>query len=117
PDSGVGLFARTSKALARMNKKFREKGVSKKYWAIVENTPDKESATLENDLKKNQEKNKSFVQKDDKQGAKLSKLSYKVVDRSDRYTLLEVELHTGRHHQIRVQLSTMGCVIKGDLKY
>jgi len=117
PVSGIVLFARTSKALERMNKKFREKDVSKKYWAIVENTPDKESATLENYLKKNPEKNKSFVQKDDKQGAKLSKLSYKVVDRSDRYTLLEVELHTGRHHQIRVQLSTMGCVIKGDLKY
>lgn len=117
PVSGIVLFARTSKALERMNKKFREKDVSKKYWAIVEDTPDKESATLENYLKKNPEKNKSFVQKDDKQGAKLSKLSYKVVDRSDRYTLLEVELHTGRHHQIRVQLSTMGCVIKGDLKY
>lgn len=117
PVSGIVLFARTSKALERMNKKFREKDVSKKYWAILENTPDKESATLENYLKKNPEKNKSFVQKDDKQGAKLSKLSYKVVDRSDRYTLLEVELHTGRHHQIRVQLSTMGCVIKGDLKY
>lgn len=117
PVSGIVLFARTSKALERMNKKFREKDVSKKYWAIVEKAPDAESATLENYLKKNPEKNKSFVQKDDKQGAKLSKLSYKVVDRSDRYTLLEVELHTGRHHQIRVQLSTMGCVIKGDLKY
>lgn len=117
PVSGIVLFARTSKALERMNKKFREKEIQKKYWAVVEKAPEESAGTLENYLIKNQEKNKSFVQKDDKAGAKLSKLSYKVLSQSDKYTLLEVELHTGRHHQIRVQLSHMGCIIKGDVKY
>lgn len=117
PVSGVVLYARTSKALERMNKKFREKDVSKKYWAVVENAPPKNEDTLENFLKKNPEKNKSYVQKSDKDGAKLSKLKYRVLQKSDKYTLLEVELFTGRHHQIRVQLSHIGCIIKGDVKY
>lgn len=117
PVSGVVLYARTSKALERMNKKFREKDVSKKYWAVVENAPPKNEDTLENFLKKNPEKNKSYVQKNDKDGAKLSKLKYRTLQKSDKYTLLEVELFTGRHHQIRVQLSHIGCTIKGDVKY
>jgi len=117
PVSGVVLYARTSKALERMNKKFREKEVSKKYWAVVENPPPTNEDTLENFLKKNPEKNKSYVQKNDNNGAKLSKLKYRVLQKSDKYTLLEVELFTGRHHQIRVQLSHIGCVIKGDVKY
>ena len=117
PVSGVVLYARTSKALERMNKKFREKDVSKKYWAVVENPPPNNEDTLENFLQKNPEKNKSYVQKNDNNGAKLSKLKYCVLQKSDKYTLLEVELFTGRHHQIRVQLSHIGCVIKGDVKY
>jgi 23S rRNA pseudouridine1911/1915/1917 synthase len=117
PVSGIVLFARTSKALERMNKKFREKDIQKKYWAIVEKAPEKSMDTLEHYLMKNAEKNKSFTQKNESNGAKLSKLSYKTLNKSDKYTLLEVELHTGRHHQIRVQLSTIGSIIKGDVKY
>jgi len=117
PVSGIVLYARTSKALERMNKKFREKDIQKTYWAVVENAPREQQGTLVNFLKKNNEKNKSFVSKDDSTGAKQSSLLYRVIGKSDKYTLLEVELHTGRHHQIRVQLSHMGCIIKGDLKY
>jgi 23S rRNA pseudouridine1911/1915/1917 synthase len=117
PVSGIVLYARTSKALERMNKKFREKDIRKTYWAVVENAPNEQQGTLVNFLKKNNEKNKSYVSKDDSTGAKQSSLHYRVIGQSDKYTLLEVELHTGRHHQIRVQLSHMGCIIKGDLKY
>ena len=117
PVSGIVLYARTSKALERMNKKYREKDIQKTYWAVVEQSPAEPEGTLVHFLKKNPEKNKSFVSKDESNGAKRSSLHYRTLAHSDKYTLLEVELHTGRHHQIRVQLSSMGCVIKGDLKY
>lgn len=117
PVSGVLVFARTSKSLERLAKMFREKEMQKTYWAIVEFAPEVEQGTLTNHIAKNQEKNKSRVVSENHKDGKLARLSYKVLAKSDKYTLLEVDLHTGRHHQIRVQLSNMGCVIKGDLKY
>jgi 23S rRNA pseudouridine1911/1915/1917 synthase len=117
PVSGVLVFARTSKALERLAKMFREKEMQKTYWAIVERAPELEQGTLTDYIAKNQEKNKSRVVSESHKEAKMARLSYKVLSKSDKYTLLEVDLHTGRHHQIRVQLSNMGCIIKGDLKY
>ena len=115
PTSGIVLFARTSKALTRMNEQFRKKEVQKTYWAVVENSPPKEKGTLENYLHKNQKQNKSYVSKG--KGGKHSVLEYKLVRKLDNYYLLEIKPKTGRHHQIRVQLSEIGCAIKGDLKY
>jgi 23S rRNA pseudouridine1911/1915/1917 synthase len=117
PTSGAVVFARTSKALERMNAQFREKETNKLYWAIVEQKPDKEEGKLVHFLKKNETKNKSFVTDSEKGGAKEAKLSYKLLRSSERYHLLEISLETGRHHQIRTQLSTIGCCIKGDVKY
>lgn len=117
PVSGILVFARTSKALERLGAMFREKELQKTYWAIVEQSPEIEQGTLTNYIAKNQEKNKSRVVDAKHKEAKLASLSYRTLAKSDKYTLLEVDLHTGRHHQIRVQLSHMGCIIKGDLKY
>lgn len=117
PTSGLVMFAKTSKGLSRMNILFKEKDVQKIYWAIVENAPENESGTLMNYLKKNKQKNKSSVVNERTEGAKKAELDYRVIGRSDRYTLLEVLPKTGRHHQIRTQLSKIGCIIKGDLKY
>jgi len=117
PTSGVVLFAKTSKALSRLNEQFRSKDTQKTYWAVVENTPKSPSARLENFLWKNEKQNKSYVHLNDEKGAKKAILSYKTILKSDNYTLLEVELETGRHHQIRVQLSQIGSIIKGDVKY
>jgi 23S rRNA pseudouridine1911/1915/1917 synthase len=117
PTSGLVLFAKTSKALSRMNELFQKKEIQKTYWAIVENTPEKSSDTLVNYLVKNEKQNKSYVTDASTKGAKKAELSYQVLATSDRYTLIEVTPKTGRHHQIRVQLSTIGCIIKGDLKY
>lgn len=118
PVSGVVLFARTSKALARLNKMFSDKqNLKKKYWALVKNKPPATQGCLTDYLVKNQGKNKSFVTGENTDGAKKAVLNYKVVDASDNFYLLEIELVTGRHHQIRVQLANMGCPIKGDLKY
>ena len=117
PVSGLVIFAKTSKALARMNALFREKTVQKTYWAIVENPPLKSEDRLEHYLIKNQEKNKSRAFLKPYEGALNSVLDYKIQKKLDRYTLLQVKPITGRHHQIRVQLSTIGCIIKGDLKY
>jgi 23S rRNA pseudouridine1911/1915/1917 synthase len=117
PVSGLVIFAKTSKALTRMNELFREKTIQKTYWAIVENSPLKSEDRLEHYLVKNQQKNKSRAFLKPYEGALQSVLDYKVLKNLDRYTLLEVKPITGRHHQIRVQLSTMGSIIKGDLKY
>ena len=117
PVSGVVVFARTSKALARLNEQFRSKEIKKTYWAIVKNRPEIEAATLENYIRRDAKKNKSFVCQKDSKDAKLARLSYKLIASSENYNLLEIDLHTGRHHQIRCQLAHIGCPIKGDLKY
>ncbi|MDB2443104.1 RluA family pseudouridine synthase [Flavobacteriales bacterium] len=117
PVSGAVIFAKTSKALTRMNKLFREKTIQKTYWAIVEKHPLKKEDRLEHYLIKNQQKNKSRAYIKPYEGALKSVLDYAVLKTLDRYTLLKVEPISGRHHQIRVQLSTIGCCIKGDLKY
>lgn len=117
PVSGVVLYARTSKALARLNEMFQKREIQKTYWAIVQNRPAKEQGTLIHWLKKNEEKNMSRAYNEEGKGALRCELEYKLIASSDNYYLLEVDPHTGRHHQIRVQLSTMGCAIKGDLKY
>ena len=121
PTTGVVLFARTSKALTRLNKMFQShEQIRKTYWAIVEKN-DKllsdEAIRLEHYLWRNEKQNKSFVVKPGTKDAKRAVLSYKAIARGDRYTLLEINLETGRHHQIRCQLAAIGCPIKGDLKY
>ena len=121
PTTGVVLFARTSKALTRLNKMFQShEQIRKTYWAIVEKN-DKllsdEAIRLEHYLWRNEKQNKSFVVKSGTKDAKRAMLSYKAIARGDRYTLLEINLETGRHHQIRCQLAAIGCPIKGDLKY
>lgn len=117
PVSGLVIFAKTSKALSRMNELFRTKTIQKTYWAIVENCPPKPKDRLEHYLIKNQKRNKSRAYLKPYEEALKSVLDYKIIKTLDRYTLLEVKPITGRHHQIRVQLSTMGSIIKGDLKY
>ena len=121
PTTGVVLFARTSKALTRLNAMFQShEQIRKTYWAIVEKN-DKllsdEAIRLEHYLWRNEKQNKSFVVKSGTKDAKRAVLSYKAIARGDRYTLLEINLETGRHHQIRCQLAAIGCPIKGDLKY
>jgi 23S rRNA pseudouridine1911/1915/1917 synthase len=117
PTSGIVIFARTSKALERLNKMLRDKTINKTYWALVKNTPKKESDTLIDFLKKDTKKNKSFVYKKEIEGSKKATLHYKTIKKLDNYSLLEIDLETGRHHQIRTQLSYIGSPIKGDLKY
>ena len=115
PTSGVVLYARTSKALSRMNEQFRNKEVQKTYWAVVDNAPPNTSGTLDNFLQKNEKQNKSYVTKN-KQG-KHAVLDFKLLKELDNFYHLEVKPQTGRHHQIRVQLANIGCIVKGDLKY
>lgn len=117
PVGGLVVFARTGKALSRMNNMFRNGEVRKTYLAIVGNKPPYEHGVLEAFLLKNESQNKSYVVYSNKAGAKKAILEYRTVAISNRYYLLEVELKTGRHHQIRCQLANMGCPIKGDLKY
>jgi 23S rRNA pseudouridine1911/1915/1917 synthase len=117
PTSGVVIFARTSKALPRMNKLFAEHETNKTYWAIVEGNVPNKKARLEHYLVRNPKQNKSYAHDHEVPNSKKAALSYAVIKVLDRYTLLEIELETGRHHQIRSQLSKIGCVIKGDLKY
>ncbi len=117
PTSGIVIFAKTSKALMRLNKMFQDKEIQKIYWAIVKNPPKNKEGKLIHYLKKNEAKNKSFAQETMFQGAKVAELTYKIIFDFDNYFLLEILPKTGRHHQIRVQLSEMGCPIKGDLKY
>jgi len=117
PTSGIVVFGKTSKALTRMNKLFAERKINKTYWALVEGHPDPTEADLEHYLVRNPEKNKSFAYQKPVPNAKPAHLSYKSIHRFERFSLLQVELHTGRHHQIRTQLSALGHPIKGDLKY
>jgi 23S rRNA pseudouridine1911/1915/1917 synthase len=117
PVSGVLIFARTSKALERMNALFRDKQVRKTYWAVVYKTPQPEAGTLEHYLSKDAQKLKAKVFSKPSGDAKLCVLDYRLIAQSDRYTLLEIQPHTGRYHQIRAQLSHIGCPIKGDIKY
>lgn len=117
PVSGCVVYARTSKALTRLSELFRSREVKKTYWAIVTDRPPAEEGTQTNWLKKNEKQNKSYVYEKEVKGSKLAELSYRILGRSERYYLVEVDLHTGRHHQIRAQLAAAGCPIKGDLKY
>jgi len=117
PVSGVVVFARTSKALSRMNELVKEREMDKIYWAIVKNRPDNLEGELRHFLVRNEKKNKSFASISHKKGAKEGVLKYKLQKESKDYRLLEIELLTGRHHQIRAQLAAIGCPIKGDLKY
>ncbi|WP_296634433.1 RluA family pseudouridine synthase [Polaribacter sp.] len=117
PTSGVIIFARTSKALERLNKMLRDKEIHKTYWAVVKHYPKKEKVTLINYLKKNPKNNKSSVFQKEIEGSKKAILHYSTLKKLDNYALLEIDLETGRHHQIRAQLSNIGYPIKGDLKY
>ena len=118
PTSGVVLFARTSKALARLNEMFKShEQIKKTYWAIVQGAPKQPEARLENWLVKNESQNKSYIVKPHTKDAKQAILNYKTLVRGENYTLLEVDLETGRHHQRRCQSAAIGCPIKGDLKY
>jgi 23S rRNA pseudouridine1911/1915/1917 synthase len=117
PVSGIMLFARTSKALTRLNEMFRTKQVKKIYLAIVKERPPEDEATITHFLKKNEIQNKTYVYDYEVKGSKEASLTYRLRGRSEKYYLLEVELHSGRHHQIRAQLAKIGCPVKGDLKY
>lgn len=117
PTSGALVFARTSKALKRMNELVKDRSMKKTYWAIVKNMPDEQEAELKHYLVRNNKKNKSFAYNKSVTDSKEARLSYKLIGKSDTYYLLEIDLKTGRHHQIRAQLAAIGCPIKGDLKY
>lgn len=117
PTSGIVLFAKTSKALPRLNKLFSEGKTKKIYWAVVDNAPPNESGTLTHWLVRNPKQNKSYAYEKEVPNSKKAVLEYKLLKKLDRYFLLEIDLKTGRHHQIRAQLAALGCHIKGDLKY
>ena len=117
PTSGVVVFAKTSKALPRLNKLFAEKNAKKTYWAVVKNQPPKTSELLTHWLKRNTKQNKSYAHTKEVSESKKAILEYRLLKKLDNYYLLEIDLHTGRHHQIRAQLAAIGCIIKGDLKY
>ena len=117
PVAGLVVFARTSKALTRLNKMFAEGQVYKTYWALVANTPSNSEGTLEHWLVRNEQQNKSYAYDHEVPRSKKAVLKYRMIGHTNNYTLLEVQLMTGRHHQIRCQLAAMGCPIKGDLKY
>ena len=117
PVSGAVIFARTSKSLTRLTMMVKDREITKTYWAIVEKVPDPVEGTLISFLKKNESQNKSFSVKEGTSGSKRAELNYKLLASGKTYHLIEVNLITGRHHQIRAQLSGIGCPIKGDLKY
>ena len=117
PVSGVVVFAKTSKALSRLNEMFRVGSVKKTYWAVVKNRPPKDEDELVNWIVRNEKQNKSYAYNIEKPNSKKAILRYRLIAHSDKYYLLEIDLKTGRHHQIRCQLAKMGCPIKGDLKY
>jgi len=117
PTSGVIIFTKTSKALTRLNELFKKNEIKKTYWAIVKKMENKATEKLENFLIKNQKKNKSYVTKNSNKYAKKAVLTYKIILELKNYSLLKINLETGRHHQIRTQLSHIGFPIKGDLKY
>lgn len=117
PTTGIVVFARTSKALTRLNEMFSNRETQKTYWAIVKNKPDKEQDTLIHFLKRNEKNNTSKAHIKEVPESKKASLEYKIIKTLDNYFALEINLHTGRHHQIRAQLAAIGCPIKGDLKY
>jgi len=117
PVSGAVIFARTSKSLTRLNALIKNREINKTYWAVVKNKPPKESDTLVNFVRRDEARNKSFITKDKSKNSQMASLSYTLIASSDNYYLLEIDLQTGRHHQIRAQLAGIGCPIKGDLKY
>ena len=117
PTSGIVVFARTSKALTRLNKMFSERKTQKTYWALVKNAPPKTSDRLVHFLTRNPKQNKSYAHIKGVPDSKNAILTYKTIKKLDSYSFLEIDLETGRHHQIRAQLSAIGCPIKGDLKY
>ena len=117
PVTGLVIFAKTSKVLPRLNEQFKNGEIHKTYWAIIKNVPPNEEGVLEHYLYRNEKQNKSYVCNADKTGSKKAILHYKLLGKSDTFFLLEIELMTGRHHQIRCQLAEMGCPIRGDLKY
>ncbi|WP_242094750.1 RluA family pseudouridine synthase [Aestuariivivens sediminicola] len=117
PTTGIVVFAKTSKVLPRLNSLFHSNAIHKTYWAVVKNMPEQHEDTLIHWLIKNPKNNKSTAHSRETKGAKRAVLSYKVIKQLERYVLLEITLETGRHHQIRSQLSSIGCPIKGDLKY
>lgn len=117
PTSGIVVFARTSKALTRLNELFKNRETQKTYWAVVKNHPPKDQDTLIHYLVRNEKNNTSKAHSKEVTNSKIAKLDYKVIAKLQNYFALEIDLHTGRHHQIRAQLSAIGCPIKGDLKY
>jgi len=117
PVSGAIIFARTSKALSRLNQMLQKKEIEKKYWAVVKENPPKNEDRLIHYLLKNEKNNKASVFSSEVKDGKMAVLTYKILKHSDKYCLLEIDLETGRHHQIRAQLSAIGCPIRGDLKY
>ncbi|MEH6513470.1 MAG: RNA pseudouridine synthase [Maribacter arcticus] len=117
PTSGIVVFAKTSKALPRLNKMFAEKDAKKTYWAVVKNRPDEPEKKLIHWMKRNTKQNKSYANSKEVNDSKKAILTYKLIKKLDNYYLLEIDLETGRHHQIRSQLTAIGCPIKGDLKY
>ena len=117
PTSGIVVFARTSKALSRLNELFSKKLAKKTYWAIVKNQPDKEQGTLEHWLVRNTKQNKSYAHNKEVPNSKKAVLDYQILKKLNNYYLLQINLKTGRHHQIRAQLAALKCPIKGDLKY
>ncbi|RXG16236.1 ribosomal large subunit pseudouridine synthase D [Leeuwenhoekiella aestuarii] len=117
PTSGIVVFARTSKALPRLNKLFAQKEAKKTYWAVVKDAPPQKADTLIHYLKRNPKQNKSYSHANEVPDSKKGILDYKIIKELNNYYLLEIDLHTGRHHQIRSQLAAVGCSIKGDLKY
>ncbi len=117
PTSGIVIFARTSKALPRLNKMFLEREIEKKYWAVVCSKPKQKEGTLTHFLLRNRKQNKSYATLNEKKESKKASLSYRLKAQSEGYYLLEINLHTGRHHQIRAQLAAEKLTIKGDLKY
>ncbi len=117
PTSGLVVFAKTDKAGSRLSKMFQEHDLKKTYWAVVQNPPPANEGILIDYLKKNEQQNKSYVVDSGTEGAKKAELKYRYIGKSDRYHLLEIELLTGRHHQIRCQLAHIGCIVKGDVKY
>lgn len=117
PTTGIVVFARTSKALTRLNDLFKNRETQKTYWAIVKNKPEKDTATLEHFLVRNEKSNTSKAHLKEVPNSKKASLDYKIIASLNNYFALEIDLHTGRHHQIRSQLAAIGCPIKGDLKY
>ena len=117
PTTGIVVFAKTSKALTRLNETFKNRETQKTYWAVVKNVPPKDKDILEHFLKRNTKNNTSKAHLKEVPESKKASLTYEIIKKLDNYSVLEIDLHTGRHHQIRAQLQAIGCPIKGDLKY